>query len=63
MILAFDLQESNIKGGQMHPLIVHSRKSRAAMNYQRVHLTTFDSSLLQIKNGNELSKGAFDHLR
>ena len=34
----------------------------AGMIYQRVYLTTFDSSFPKFKTGNELSKGEFDHL-
>ena len=62
IIPAFDMQESSVKGGQMHHLIVHSRSWFAGMNYQRVYLTTFDSFFSQITSGNELSNGAFDHL-
>ena len=36
---AFDMEELIIKGGQMHSLIVQSRKSKAGMNYKRVYLT------------------------
>ena len=44
----------NIKDRQMHTLIVYTCKSRAGMNYQRVHLTTFDSWFMRIKSSNQL---------
>ena len=44
-----------IKGDQIHPLMIHSCKSRSGKNHQMVHLTNFDSPFLQIQSGNYLT--------
>ena len=55
-ILTNHEQEWTIKGYIPPHMIVHSYKSRADMNYQRVHLTTFDRWFLRMKSGNQQSK-------